>query len=607
MNIKQTSIVTNAITIISIIAAVLAFTQLNMSYDRLAEANEQKATFLLLSDELRQSSRDLTNNVRMYAVTGDAIYKKAYQDIVDERAGKIPRAQDKKLFPGEKYDLVELLKKMGVGAEELALVQEANQLSNSLVPLELEAMYLVEGIYKDASGAFTIKGEPDKTQAMSLVFGKKYVELVTPVGQILDRFAQQLDVKTDAWVVENQKTVDFQEIIVYCALACIFIFGMISLWFNFVRVVNPLNRTMDFAVNIAEGNLDLHVPVHSNNEIGKLNASLDTMVQSLKAQIQAASEQAEHAKKMGDEARKAMDEAKKAHALAESAKRDGMLTAAQQLEGIVQGVSSASTQLMAQIQGTEQGTKNAAARIEETVTAMEEMNATVLEVARSAGSAAHVSQDAKAKAEEGAGIVEQVITCIADVEQQSIRMKNDMENLGHQAEAIGSIMNVISDIADQTNLLALNAAIEAARAGEAGRGFAVVADEVRKLAEKTMHATVEVGSAIRGIQSSAEHNMQNVDVSNQGIAKATDFVRQAGEALQEIVGLVDSSADQVRTIATAAEEQSATSEEINHSLGAINNAASDSVRAMKEAEQAISDLSQQAHSLTKLIDEMKRG
>jgi len=605
MNIKQATIITNAVTIISIIAAFLAITQLNTSYERLAEANEQKAVFLLLSDELRQSSRELTNNVRMYAVTGDEAYKKKYQDIVEERAGRIPRAQDKKLFPREKHDLVVLMKKMGVSAEELALVQEASQLSNGLIPLEVEAMHLVEGMRKDANGTFTIQGEPDRPKAMELVFGKKYVELVTPIGQVLDRFALQLDFKTSALVVEGKKNVNFQEIVVYCALACILTFGIISLWYNFVHVVRPLNRTMDFAVDVAGGNLDLHAPIHSNNEIGKLNASLDIMVQSLKTQIQAASEQGEHAKKMGDEAHKAMDEARKAHAAAESAKREGMLGAADRLVGVTSILSSASEELSAQVEQSSRGAEVQASRVGETATAMEEMNATVLEVAKNAGQAAESTEKAQRNAETGEKVVSRVVEEIGRVQAQALNLKADMAVLGKQAEGIGQIMNVISDIADQTNLLALNAAIEAARAGEAGRGFAVVADEVRKLAEKTMTATKEVGEAILGIQQGTRRNVENVEKAVHSIAEATTLANQSGEALHEIVALVETASDQVRSIATASEQQSAASEEINRSIDDVSQISNETSDAMRQSAQSVTEVAAQALALNNLIEEMR--
>ena len=141
-------------------------------------------------------------------------------------------------------------------------------------------------------------------------------------------------------------------------------------------------------------------------------------------------------------------------------------------------------------------------------------------------------------------------------------------------------MGVISDIADQTNLLALNAAIEAARAGDAGRGFAVVADEVRKLAEKTAHATTEVRTAISGIQGGTNTAAAQMDAAADRVAAAVVLAQRSGEALSEIVDMVELAGDQVRSIATAAEQQSATSEEINRAVSSISVIASETDSAM---------------------------
>jgi len=182
-----------------------------------------------------------------------------------------------------------------------------------------------------------------------------------------------------------------------------------------------------------------------------------------------------------------------------------------------------------------------------------------------------------------------------------------MAKLGDQAEGIGRIMAVISDIADQTNLLALNAAIEAARAGEAGRGFAVVADEVRKLAEKTMAATKEVGDAIGGIQEGTRKNMNNVDRSVTTIGEATDLANQSGEALNAIVHLVERTSDQVRAIAAASEQQSAASEEINRSIEDVNVISNETADAMSQAAQAVMELAKQSQELKSLIEDMTGG
>ena len=287
-------------------------------------------------------------------------------------------------------------------------------------------------------------------------------------------------------------------------------------------------------------------------------------------------------------------------------KTQSMLIAADKLEEVAGIVSSASGELSAQIEQSEHGATEQAARVAETATAMEEMNSTVLEVAKNAGTASDVSGKTRDKADAGAAVVAQAVERIRQVQKESLALKEDMADLEEHATSINRIMGVISDIADQTNLLALNAAIEAARAGEAGRGFAVVADEVRKLAEKTMASTTDVGDAIRAIQQSADTNIRQVEEAVRTIEEATALAVRSGEALGEIVSLADDTADQVRAIAAAGEEQSASSEQISRSIGEVNAIAAETARSMQEAAQAVDDLAAQAHALSTLIADMKK-
>lgn len=319
-----------------------------------------------------------------------------------------------------------------------------------------------------------------------------------------------------------------------------------------------------------------------------------------------ATQESENAREQSARAQEAMKEAEAAGADAR-AKRDGMLVVAERLEEVSNVVSSASTELAAQIEQSERGAAEQAARVTETATAMEEMNSTVLEVARNAGNASEVSASTREKAEHGAAVVQEVVASIQGVQEASVALKNDMAALDDNARAISQIMAVISDIADQTNLLALNAAIEAARAGEAGRGFAVVADEVRKLAEKTMASTSQVGDAITAIQESANQSMRQVETAVHSIDTATELAGHSGEALEEIVKITESTEDQVRAIAAASEQQSASSEEINRSVTQVTTIAGETARAMEEATHAVSDLARQAQILNSLVEDMRRA
>jgi methyl-accepting chemotaxis protein len=235
------------------------------------------------------------------------------------------------------------------------------------------------------------------------------------------------------------------------------------------------------------------------------------------------------------------------------------------------------------------------------------MNATVQEVARNASAASNTSDETRSSAESGSEIVQKALQSIGQVREVSHGLKKDMAELNAHAQSIDRIMGVISDIADQTNLLALNAAIEAARAGDAGRGFAVVADEVRKLAEKTMASTHDVGNAISAIQASTTKSVEAMEVALRQVEIASEFAGQSGEALVHIVNGVELAADQVRAIATASEQQSATSDEINQTLVKINDISGQTASAMDEAAKAVTDLTRQAQALSDLIAEMKRG
>ena len=373
-----------------------------------------------------------------------------------------------------------------------------------------------------------------------------------------------------------------------------------------LSITTPLRATLGFAETVARGKLDEQLGVTQADEVGRLADSLRAMVGALRERITEANAKSEQAAQESERARLATEEAREATRKAERARAEGMLQAAGKLQGVAEIITSASEQLSAQVEQSSRGADIQTRRVGETATAMEEMTATVLEVARSATDAASIAEAARSKAREGQDVVETVVSSIGKVQKQALEMKQDMATLGNQAEGIGQILNVISDIADQTNLLALNAAIEAARAGEAGRGFAVVADEVRKLAEKTMTATREVGEAIGGIQQGTRKNITNVESTVATIGEVSTLAGRSGTALSEIVSLSVNVSDQIRSIATASEQQSASSEEIAHAIEDVSRISSEASDAMRQSAFAIQELASQAQELKSLIDELKR-
>jgi methyl-accepting chemotaxis protein len=400
---------------------------------------------------------------------------------------------------------------------------------------------------------------------------------------------------------------------VYKTLTMLGIIGLISLvvlaaavWYVAERfILGPLMHVVKALDHISREEYSHRISHGRVDEIGAIYDAINDTAEKLEYGIQEIRRKTRQAEEKTLTAERATLEADEARRQAEKAKSEGMLHAASRLERIVAAVTAAASELSGQIDESTRGSEHAATRVSETATAMEEMNATVLEVAKNAGSAADTAASARSRAQEGATLLERVVSGMDDVQRQTDQLKQDMGGLGRQAEDIGRILTVISDIADQTNLLALNAAIEAARAGEAGRGFAVVADEVRKLAEKTMAATKEVGEAISTIQHSTQQNVANVDRSVQLIENATSLTTQSGEALKSILAMVDSTSDQVRSIATAAEEQSAASEEINRSIEDVNRITAETSRSMLEASHAVAGLAHQSGEMQQLIEELQ--
>ena len=229
------------------------------------------------------------------------------------------------------------------------------------------------------------------------------------------------------------------------------------------------------------------------------------------------------------------------------------------------------------------------------------------EVAAGAGRAAGDSKSAEEEAGGGVEVVRETIACIARVAEQTAAVAEGMEELGAHAAGIGRILELITDVADQTNLLALNAAIEAARAGEAGRGFAVVADEVRKLAEKTMQATGQVTRAVEEIQQSVSGNGKTTERMVNVMDESSRRAGQSGEALERIRQMAARTAEGMGAIAAAADGQCETSREVSETVDRINALSDDTARNMSASAEAVAELSRLAHELDAIIESMREA
>lgn len=268
-------------------------------------------------------------------------------------------------------------------------------------------------------------------------------------------------------------------------------------------------------------------------------------------------------------------------------------------------MASSSEELSSTAEQMSRGMQQQTTQTSQIASATEEMSATVLEVARNTQSASSSANEASLTAKKGGEVVTRAINGMMSIAATVGQSARTIGDLGKSSDQIGKIVSVINNIADQTNLLALNAAIEAARAGEQGRGFAVVADEVRKLAEKTTKATTEIAAMIENIQNDTVAAVQAMDAGTKEVAEGVNLANQAGESLHVIIGTVDSVNDMIRQIATATEEQSAASEHISMGIEEIARVTRETSEGSDQTAKASHELSRKATELRKLVGQFK--
>ncbi|NDV24676.1 methyl-accepting chemotaxis protein [Desulfovibrio sp. JC022] len=281
-----------------------------------------------------------------------------------------------------------------------------------------------------------------------------------------------------------------------------------------------------------------------------------------------------------------------------------MVEITEKAKSISKYLTKGASEIETQVDQVSSNTEKQFDRIECSSQAITEMNQTLLNSVTNAENAAKQAKQTRLHAEEGMQTMTETSVAINQLQSLSDTVKENMHRLGEQSQSIGGIIGVINDIADQTNLLALNAAIEAARAGEAGRGFAVVADEVRKLAEKTMQSTREVENAIKNIQGSAQSNIENTDQTVEAVKHAGGLVGKSVQAFQEISSMSVDTATEIERIAQATDQQSEAHDQIHKSVEELKKLAGDTKSDMQKSTESTTSLARTAHELEKLIERL---
>lgn len=280
-------------------------------------------------------------------------------------------------------------------------------------------------------------------------------------------------------------------------------------------------------------------------------------------------------------------------------------TILKRLESSCLNLETHACETMASTEQTSQGVNQQQSETEQVATAVNQMAATVQEVARNASNAANAAHTCDEQAKQGAYVSTEAIGYIDALAREVENAAETIHTLENNSEQIGSVLDVIKSIAEQTNLLALNAAIEAARAGEQGRGFAVVADEVRTLASRTQQSTEEIQTMIEQLQTGAKNAVQVMDTAKVKAGESEEKVEAAAEALAEIAGAISTINDMNTQIASAAEEQNAVTEEINRNITNISHVSHQTAEGAKHTTQVSVELSQLATNLRQMVEQFE--
>ena len=551
---------------------LLSVISLKSASDEVARSADLRYRSYLLADELRQSSDDLTRLVRTYAVTGDAKYEKQYFDILDIRNGKKPRPEhyeriywdfvaagiDKPQPDGATASLQALMKEAGFSEQEFAKLKEAQNNSDALVKNETIAMNAVKGLFDDGTGQFTKKGDPDLELARKLTHDENYHKYKAQIMKPVDEFLELLDKRTSAAVEQAKQAETRMQYWVTGLVLFSIAFLVVALLTVYRRIIAALGGepavASEVVKQVAAGDLSVEIPV-ANTDSTSLLAAMKVMQSNLQ-------------KLIGEIQTNA----------------DMVTSAAKKMTIAAENVACSSNQ------------QSASSLV--IAAAMEQLTVSINLISDSANRAQTISGDSELLMNETSGVVSEAVNRIAKIATVVEQASQTVRTLGQESENVSKIVLVIKEVADQTNLLALNAAIEAARAGEQGRGFAVVADEVRKLAERTTQSTQEITTMISSMQSSARDAVTCIEDAVANVNEGVILTKRVGESVSRLGASSHEVKEVIIDVSSALREQNAASNEIARNVEQIAQTGERNSGAVVAVAKAATELQQLANSLT---------
>lgn len=538
--------------------ALLGLTLLLLeNQDTVVRAEMVSRTSIDLARELRHSSDELTRLARTYVVTGDSAYERAYWEILAVRNGTAPRAD------GSRISLRTLMQNIGFTEAEFAKLKEAEDNSNALVATETAAFQAVIGRFLPRPGAmslnaadYTRTGPIDRAFAVRIMHDKKYHDDKAVIMAPIDDAIVMVMARTQGAV--ESAVARSRHLILLSSVASVLLIGMLAVSYltaqrPVLRAVESLRVQLD-GLSSGRASLSTRLQVTRRDELGEVAAAFNRLM-------------------------------------------DRLLGLVQRIQESGIRVTSSSTQLSASSRGFESTLNEQVASTNEVVSAARQISATAQSLVTTMADVADQLHEAAASAGEGQTGLARMRQTMETMETASATIAQKLAAINAKVTNITAVVTTIQKVANQTNLLSLNAAIEAAKAGEFGQGFAVVAREIRRLADQAAIATLDIEQIVKEMQSSVSSGVMSMEKFAQDVQGAVHEVRDIGGQLGQIIEQVQGLAPRFASVNEGMESQSVGARQISESmlqLGAATRATADSLR---ESGQALQSLDDAAHIL----------